>query len=183
MSSGDAALYEEPFRWVRVYQPRQRNRREVYREYSWRHVATQQGMWRALDGLSRYIAPARVAKHRLFDWCDARICPDSQLIVIAGDNYTTFGILRSPFHELWSLRLGTNLEDRPRYTPSTTFETFPSGRTAPRYTPCRLRRRPARRRHRRPRQAPRGTVRLPARPARVGRVVRRAGPRLPETSG
>ena len=29
------------------------------------------------------------------------------------------------FHEIWSLRLGTSLEDRPRYTPSTTFETFP----------------------------------------------------------
>ena len=35
------------------------------------------------------------------------------------------GILHSPFHELWSLRLGTSLEDRPCYTPSTTFETFP----------------------------------------------------------
>ena len=29
------------------------------------------------------------------------------------------------FHEVWSLRLGTSLEDRPRYTPSTTFDTFP----------------------------------------------------------
>ena len=29
------------------------------------------------------------------------------------------------FHEAWSLRLGTSLEDRPRYTPTTTFETFP----------------------------------------------------------
>jgi hypothetical protein len=37
----------------------------------------------------------------------------------------TFGILHSRFHELWSLRLGTSLEDRPRYTPTTTFETFP----------------------------------------------------------
>ncbi|MDO5370608.1 MAG: class I SAM-dependent DNA methyltransferase, partial [Paracoccus sp. (in: a-proteobacteria)] len=37
----------------------------------------------------------------------------------------TFGILHSRFHELWSLRMGTSLEDRPRYTPSTTFETFP----------------------------------------------------------
>ena len=26
---------------------------------------------------------------------------------------------------IWSLRLGTSLEDRPRYTPTTTFETFP----------------------------------------------------------
>ena len=47
------------------------------------------------------------------------------LIVIARADDTTFGILHSRFHELWSLRLGTSLEDRPRYTPTTTFETFP----------------------------------------------------------
>ena len=82
-------------------------------------------MWQALDGLSRYIATPRLAKHRLFVWCDARICPDSQLIIIARDDDTTFGILHSRFHELWSLRLGTSLEDRPRYTPTTTFHTFP----------------------------------------------------------
>ena len=127
MSAGDAALYEEPFRWAKehVHPMRQRNRREAYREYWWRHVEPRPGMWRALDGLPRYIATARVAKHRLFGWYDARICPDSQLIVIARDDDTTFGILHSRFHELWSLRLGTSLEDRPRYTPSTTFETFP----------------------------------------------------------
>jgi len=40
---------------------------------------------------------------------------------------TTFGILHSRFHELWSLRLCTWLGkgNDPRYTPSTTFETFP----------------------------------------------------------
>ena len=126
MSVGDAALYEEPFRWVkeRVYPMRQANRREAYREYWWRHVEPRQGMWAALDGLSRYIATPTVAKHRLFVWCDVRICPDHALIVIARDD-TTFGILHSRFHEIWSLRLGTSLEDRPRYTPTTTFETFP----------------------------------------------------------
>ena len=82
-------------------------------------------MWEALNGLSRYIATPTVAKHRLFAWLDARICPDHQLIVIARDDDTTFGILHSRFHEAWSLRLGTSLEDRPRYTPTTTFETFP----------------------------------------------------------
>ena len=127
MSVGDAALYEEPFRWVQehVHPMRQQNRREAYREHWWRHVEPRQGMWRALDGLSRYIATPTVAKHRLFVWCDARVCPDHQLIVIARDDDTTFGILHSRFHEIWSLRLGTSLEDRPRYTPSTTFETYP----------------------------------------------------------
>ena len=46
-------------------------------------------------------------------------------MVTARDDDTTFGILHSRFHELWALRLGTALEDRPRYTPSTIFETFP----------------------------------------------------------
>ena len=47
------------------------------------------------------------------------------MTVIARDDDTTFGILHSRFHEAWSLRLGTSLEDRPRYTPTTTFATFP----------------------------------------------------------
>ena len=129
MSDGDAALYEEPFRWVkdRVHPMRQRNRRDAYRAYWWRHVEPRQGMWRALDDRSRYIATPTVAKHRLFVWCDVRICPDHQLIVIARDDDTTFGILHSRFHEVWSLRLCTWLGkgNDPRYTPSTTFETFP----------------------------------------------------------
>ena len=123
----EAALYEAPFQHAKehVYPKRQTNRRESYREHWWRHVEPRQGMWRALDGLSRYIATPRVAKYRLFTWLDARIRPDSQLIVIARDDDVTFGILHSRFHEAWSLRLGTSLEDRPRYTPTTTFETFP----------------------------------------------------------
>ena len=51
--------------------------------------------------------------------------PDKNLIVTTRSDDATFGILHSRFHELWSLRLGTSLEDRPRYTSSTTFETFP----------------------------------------------------------
>ena len=129
MLEGDAALYEEPFRWVQehVYPMRQRNPRELRRKYWYRHMDPPQSMWRALDGLSRYIATARVAKHRLFAWCDVRICPDQQLIVIARDDATTFGILHSRFHEVWSLRLGTRQGkgNDPRYTPTTTFETFP----------------------------------------------------------
>jgi type II restriction/modification system DNA methylase subunit YeeA len=51
--------------------------------------------------------------------------PNSQVIVIARNDVTNFGILHSRCHEIWPLRLGTSLEDRPRYTPTTAFETFP----------------------------------------------------------
>jgi len=61
----------------------------------------------------------------MFVWLDPAIQPHQTVIAIARDDDTTFGILHSRFHELWSLRMGTSLEDRPRYTPSTTFETFP----------------------------------------------------------
>ena len=58
---------------------------------------------------------------------EAGICPDHQLIAVARDDDMTFGILHSRFHEAWSLRLGTWLGkgNDPRYTPTTTFETFP----------------------------------------------------------
>ncbi len=81
-------------------------------------------MRKALANLKRYIATPRIAKHRIFAWLPKSILPDCQLIVISRDDDTTFGILQSRFHELWSLALGSSLEDRPRYTPSTTFETF-----------------------------------------------------------
>ena len=129
VSEADAALYEAPFAHVaeHVKPARERNRAPKVREFWWRHEAPRPGMWEALDGLTRYIATPRVAKHRLFVWLDARVCPDCQLIVIARDDDTTFGVLHSRFHEAWSLRLGTwlGVGNDPRYTPTTTFETFP----------------------------------------------------------
>jgi type II restriction/modification system DNA methylase subunit YeeA len=84
-------------------------------------------MREALANLNRYIGTPRVAKHRLFAWLDAKVLPDCQIVVIARSDDTTFGILHSRFHELWSLGLCTwmGVGNDPRYTPSTTFETFP----------------------------------------------------------
>ena len=53
------------------------------------------------------------------------MCHDNALIAIAREDDTTLGILHTRFHEAWSLRKGTSLENGPRYTPTTTFETFP----------------------------------------------------------
>ncbi len=128
-SVAEAALYEEPFRWLEdhVHPIRIRVRSKAERESWWRLARPGQGMWGALRNLSRYIATARVAKHRMFVWLDARVCPDCQLVVIARDDDTTFWILHSRFHEIWSLRLGTWLGkgNDSRYTPTTTLETFP----------------------------------------------------------
>jgi type II restriction/modification system DNA methylase subunit YeeA len=127
ISEREASLFETPFQYIKehVFPERAKNRRDAYRLRWWRHVEPRPAMWAALARVNRYIATPTVAKHRLFIWLDRRICPDHQLIVVARDDDVSFGILQSHFHEWWSLRLGTSLEDRPRYTPTTTFETFP----------------------------------------------------------
>ena len=127
ISESQAAFYEAPFSHVQEYVRPMRTKSEAkeVRHSWWRHSRPRPNLWQALDDLSRYIATPRVAKHRLFVWLDSRICPDSALIVIARDDDTTFGILHSWYHEAWSLRLGTSLGDTPRYTPTTTFDTFP----------------------------------------------------------
>ncbi len=127
MPEADAALYEAPFEYVvkHVKHEREKNKDRNRKTYWWRFGRTGEDMRSALKGLPRYIATPHVAKHRLFTWLDASVLPDKMLIVTARADDTTFGILHSRFHELWALRLGTSLEDRPRYTPSTTFETFP----------------------------------------------------------
>ena len=51
--------------------------------------------------------------------------PDNLVIAIAKDDDAAFGILSSSFHVAWSLDLGATLEDRPTYTPTSSFETFP----------------------------------------------------------
>jgi hypothetical protein len=102
-----------------------KNNRAAYAERWWLHVEPRSGMRTALADLDRYIATIRHSKHRLFVWLDRSVLPDSALIVFARDDDVTFGFLHSRVHETWALGLGTQLETRPRYTPSTTFETFP----------------------------------------------------------
>ncbi len=66
-----------------------------------------------------------VAKHRLFAWIATTIQPDKTIPVFARSDDYFLGVLHASVHELWALRMGTQLEDRPRYTPTTCFETFP----------------------------------------------------------
>jgi type II restriction/modification system DNA methylase subunit YeeA len=124
----DAALYEAPFEYVREHvKPRRDASRTTIKEW-WRHERPREDMRVALDGLARFVATPTVSKHRLFVWLDGATLPDHQLIAFARDDDYFFGVLHSSIHELWARSLGTQLrevESGFRYTPTTTFETFP----------------------------------------------------------
>jgi hypothetical protein len=83
---------------------------------------------RALAGLDRFICTPRVAKHRLFAWVQGGTMPDSAVVVIARDDDYAFGVLQCGVHEAWARGMGTQLrevESGFRYTPTSTFDTFP----------------------------------------------------------
>lgn len=82
-------------------------------------------MRQKIEQLSRYIVTPETAQYRVFSWLSYPTLPDKNLIVIARDDDLMFGLLQSRFHELWSLRKGSDLQDRPRYTHTSTFATFP----------------------------------------------------------
>jgi type II restriction/modification system DNA methylase subunit YeeA len=129
MSKEDASLYEIPFEYVlkNVKPLRDNVRMESYKKNWWLFGCARSGMRKALKPFLRFIATPRVSKYRLFAWLPTNILPDCQIVAIAKDDDVTFGILHSKFHELWSLGLCTWLGkgNDPRYTPTTTFETFP----------------------------------------------------------
>ena len=129
MKESDASLYEAPFEYIlqHVKPEREKNNREAYRKYWWRHGEPRIAMRASLKPLQRYIVTPHVAKHRLFVWPSAGVLPDKMLIVFARDDDTTFGILHSRHHELWALKMCTFLGvgNDPRYTPTTCFDTFP----------------------------------------------------------
>ena len=125
MTEAEAADYEAPFAYVEQHVQPERATSGTTQAHWWSHERPRRAMREALSRLPRFIVTPRVAKHRLFVWASAPTLPDSATIAIAREDEYTFGVLHSRAHELWALRMGTSLEDRPRYTPTTTFETFP----------------------------------------------------------
>ena len=134
-TEAQAAFYEAPFEYaLREIRPeRVQNRRQWRAEQWWRHGESGDGYRESIAGIGRVILTPRVSKHRFFIFAENSVFPDSATVVIAKEDYCNFGILSSKIHEIWSLRLGTwlGVGNDPRYTPSTTFETFafPEGLT------------------------------------------------------
>ena len=125
-----ASMYEAPFEYVKkhVFPERQKNNRARRREYWWQHSEVAIGLRNSIKKLDRYIATPRVSKHRIFVWVDSNAIPDDGVYIFPRQDDYFFGVLHSNLHELWARATGTQLREAEsgfRYTPTTTFETFP----------------------------------------------------------
>jgi type II restriction/modification system DNA methylase subunit YeeA len=135
MSEREAALYDGPFQHIKenVFPERSGNRREAYKLSWWRHVEPRPALRTAMRNSPRYVATARVAKHRVFVWLDSGVVPDSRVFAFIRSDDTFFGILHSRFHEAWTLRTCSwhGVGNDPTYNSAGVFETFafPEGLT------------------------------------------------------
>ena len=129
LSEQEAALYESPFAYVTKHiKPERITKSEAALSvYWWRFGRPRVELRSAIKSLPRFIATVAHSKHRFFVWLPVSTSPDQALITVTRADDTTFGILHSRFHELWSIRKGTSIGvgNDPRYTPTTCFETFP----------------------------------------------------------
>jgi type II restriction/modification system DNA methylase subunit YeeA len=129
MSMEDAAYYELPFAHVQKFvRPQRDNSKIAGQSPWWLHWRSRPDMRMALAKMDRFILTPRVSKHRVCIWVDSNVLPDSATVAFARDDDYFFGVLHSKLHEVWALRQGTQLREKEsgnRYTPTTTFETFP----------------------------------------------------------
>ena len=117
----EAALYELPFEWLKS----RRSKGQTARGNWWQYQLPSNLLRDKLVQLPRYLVTGRVSKHHIVTWLDSSIMPDNALVLFTWSDDYHLGILQSRVHELWSRAMGTQLEGRPRYTPSTCFDMFP----------------------------------------------------------
>ena len=137
LAEDTASLYENPFEFARliVLPERAKDRNKKTCEQWWLYERARTEMRNATTELSRFIVTPVVDWHRIFAWRQPPTLAMNLLDVVARADDTTFGILHSPHHELWSLRMGNSLEDRPSYTPTRAIAFNPESE-GPGVIPC-----------------------------------------------
>ena len=99
--------------------------RKALRERWWHYAEKRPGLYATIAGLDRVLVRSLTSKNFCFAFLPAGMVYDQTLIVFAKRTYAVFCALQSHSHEIWAIFFGPTLEDRPRYTPSDCFETFP----------------------------------------------------------
>ena len=129
MAEVDASLYEAPFTHTlqKVKPERLKVRRERTVRLWWLHEEARVSLRRSVSALHRYLATPRVSKYRFFVFLDGCVLPDTRLNIITRADDSTFGVLSSRIHEVWSLAQASmhGVGNDPTYNAKSCFETFP----------------------------------------------------------
>lgn len=123
----------------RVKPERDQNRDRSFRQDWWLWGRPRPEIRELSANLNRVIVTCRTAKHRMFQFEEAKTIPDAKVIFIGLDDALHLGILSSRTHLVWALRIGAFLEDRPNYNHSDCFGKFPFPADVPEVLGARIR--------------------------------------------
>ena len=130
--------YPATYQWVleRVKPERDHNKRESRRERWWIFGEPCPKFRAASSGLHRYVATVKTAKHRLFQFLDSDILPDSKLIAITSADAYHLGVLSSRVHVCFATAAGgwLGVGNDPTYVKGRSFEAFPFPDATPEQT-------------------------------------------------
>lgn len=123
---------EEAERWpaalaivrTRVKPKRAEHEKRRERDEWWKHSRSVPDLFKAVSGLSRFIACPATSKRVVMVWCEPHWCPSNATSVFAFDDDYSLGVLQSRVHTVWAQSRSTKLESRPRYTVRS-FASFP----------------------------------------------------------
>lgn len=97
------------------------------KRFWWLHGRTHRSQREAVDGLARYIATTRTAKHRLFQFLDVDVVAESKVILVALDAAEMLAVLSSSVHKTYSFSTGgwLGVGNDHTYNHSECFDPFP----------------------------------------------------------
>jgi hypothetical protein len=106
---------------------RDQNNRETYRRNWWVFAEPRAKYRPALNGVHRYVATCRTAKHRVFSFLEADIVPDAKVVAIALNDAYFLGVLSSTIHTHWAQTTGgwLGVGNDSNYNHSECFMKFP----------------------------------------------------------
>lgn len=127
MGIEEAARFKLPFERVTalVKPVRDKLTRQVHEKCYWKHWDRREDVYIRLRQLQRAIVIGRVSKQHAFAFMESSWLPFDGVVIFLWDDYFHFAILQSSVHEVWVKRHMTTLQDRPRYSVSDCFLTFP----------------------------------------------------------
>ncbi|MGO8468347.1 class I SAM-dependent DNA methyltransferase [Rhizobium leguminosarum] len=101
--------------------------RERTRLSYWIYAEPRSKMRAAFEGQSRYIGTTRTAKHKIFQFIDINVLPDTKIVAIADARAVTLGYLSSFVHRIWAFQTGgwLGIGNDHTYNHTECFEPFP----------------------------------------------------------
>lgn len=121
--------YPDAYRHLldRVRPERLQNPRAKYRAEWWLHSEPRGRFRRALDGLPRFIATSRTARHRVFQFLDGATLAETKVLVFASADAVNLGVLSSRAHVVFATARGgwLGVGNDSTYNHSECFDPFP----------------------------------------------------------